>query len=117
MENGETTSQAAQRETIEESGAHIKLHELFTLISVPHVDQVHLFYRATLLDLNYKAGPESLEVKLFTESEVPWDEIAFPTISRTLKTYFSTLKADYTSATAGVYSYDMWKPLPAELQT
>src|SRR5271156_3753211 len=62
MENGETTSQAALRETQEEAGANIQLHELFSLLNVPHVDQVHLFYRATLLDLNYLAGAESLEV-------------------------------------------------------
>ena len=88
MENGETTSQAAPRETQEDSGANIALHELFSMINVAHVDQVHLFYRATLLDLNYAAGVESLEVALFTEAQIPWDDLAFQTIRYTLKAYF-----------------------------
>lgn len=89
MENGETTSDAAQRETEEEAGANIKLGALFTLINVPHVHQVHLFYLAELLDLNYVAGTESLEVALFTEAQIPWDEIAFPTVTYTLRAFFS----------------------------
>lgn len=93
MENGETTSEAAQRETQEESGANIALHELFSMINVAHVDQVHLFYRATLLDLNYAAGTESLEVALFTEAQIPWDALAFQTIRTTLKAYFDQSRA------------------------
>src|ERR1700693_3226531 len=71
MENEETTTDAARRETVEEAGAHIALHDLFSLVSVPHVHQVHLFYRATLLDLDYAAGAESLDVQLFTEDAIP----------------------------------------------
>lgn len=91
MENDETTTEAAARETIEEAGAHIELHELFSLLNVPRVHQVHLFYRATLLDLDYAAGPESLEVQLFSEANIPWDEIAFPTVSHTLHFFFADL--------------------------
>lgn len=89
MENDETTSEAALRETFEEAGARIELHELFSLLNVPTVHQVHMFYRATLLDLDYKAGTESLEVQLFSETEIPWDDIAFPTIGHTLKYFFA----------------------------
>jgi len=91
MENGETTTDAAQRETEEEAGAHIKLGPLFSLINVPHVHQVHLFYLAELLDLDYAAGTESLEVALFEEADIPWAEIAFPTIEYTLRAYFADL--------------------------
>jgi ADP-ribose pyrophosphatase YjhB (NUDIX family) len=91
MENDETTTEAAARETMEEAGAHIELHELFSLLNVPRVHQVHLFYRATLLDLDYAAGPESLEVQMFSEAKIPWDEIAFPTVSHTLKFFFADL--------------------------
>jgi len=91
MENDETTDEAAIRETMEEAGARIELHELFSLLNVPHVHQVHMFYRATLLDLDYSAGVESLEVRLFSEAEIPWDEIAFPTVSHTLKQFFTDL--------------------------
>lgn len=92
MENDETTSDAASRETEEEAGARVQLHELFSLINVPHVHQVHLFYRATLLDLDYMAGIESLEVAMFTEAEIPWSEIAFPTIEYTLRAFFADAK-------------------------
>ena len=86
MENEETTGEAAQRETLEEAGARIELQALFSLLNVPHVHQVHLFYRAQLLDLDFAAGIESLEVKLFAEHEIPWDDIAFPTVAHTLHT-------------------------------
>jgi ADP-ribose pyrophosphatase YjhB (NUDIX family) len=92
MENDETTDDAARRETQEEAGARVDLHELFSLLNVPHVHQVHLFYRATLLDLDYAAGIESLEVDLFTEAEIPWDEIAFPTVEITLRAFFADIK-------------------------
>jgi len=85
MENNETTSEAAIRETVEEAGANIQLHELFSLMNVPHVNQVHMFYRATLLDLDYQAGVESLEVKMFAPDDIPWDDIAFQTVAHTLK--------------------------------
>jgi len=88
MENGESTADAAMRETREEAGANIALEAPFTMISVPHVNQVHLFYRARLLDLAFHAGEESLEVALFEESALPWQELAFRTVSMTLKHWF-----------------------------
>ena len=92
MENEESTSDAAARETEEEAGARIEIRQLFSLINVPHVHQVHMFYLATLLDLDYAAGVESLEVRMFRESEIPWDDISFPTITHTLKFLFEDLE-------------------------
>ncbi len=92
MELGETTAQAALRETMEEAQARVELGELFSMLSVPNVDQVHLFYRARLLDTDFSPGTESLEVALFSESEIPWKEIAFRTISTTLKYFYSDRK-------------------------
>jgi ADP-ribose pyrophosphatase YjhB (NUDIX family) len=89
MENGETTSSGAARETFEEAGAQIQMQDLFSVLNVPHVDQVHLFYRAKLLDLNYAAGIESLEVRMFTEHQIPWNDIAFSTVSNTLRFFFA----------------------------
>jgi len=109
MENGETTSQAALRETSEESGANIELHELFSMINVTHVDQIHLFYRATLLDLNYCAGIESLEVALFSENQIPWDQIAFQTIVATLKYFFEQSNIPDNEAPFPLYCNDILK--------
>jgi ADP-ribose pyrophosphatase YjhB (NUDIX family) len=89
MENGETAGQAAARETLEEAGARIELIEPFSMISVPYVNQVHVFFRARLLDLQFKSGVESLEVALFEESGVPWKDIAFRTVGLTLKHWFA----------------------------
>jgi ADP-ribose pyrophosphatase YjhB (NUDIX family) len=93
MENGETVADAARRETSEEANARIDLEEMFTLIAVPHISQVHVVYRARLLDLDFSPGEESLEVRLFAEDEIPWDEIAFRTIAMTLRHYFADRRA------------------------
>lgn len=89
MENNETTAEAAARETLEEAGARISSGELYTLINVAHISQVHLMYRANLLDVNFKAGEESLEVALFDEDDIPWQSLAFRTISLTLQLFFA----------------------------
>ena len=89
MENGETTGQGAARETLEEAGARVELLAPFSMVSVPYVNQVHLFFRARLLDLEFKPGDESLEVALFEESRVPWKDIAFRTVGLTLKHWFA----------------------------
>lgn len=112
MENEETTAEAALRETFEEAGARIELHELFALLNVPHVHQVHLFYRATLLDLDYAAGTESLEVSLFSEDEIPWSEIAFPTVEHTLRCFFSDLARDKAiDGHQGLHTRDLRTPM------
>jgi ADP-ribose pyrophosphatase YjhB (NUDIX family) len=93
MENDETVGQAASRETLEEAGARIELLAPFSLISVPYVNQVHLFYRARILDLEFRPGEESLEVALYEEAQIPWKEIAFRTVGLTLKYWFADRKA------------------------
>lgn len=116
MENNETTAEAAARETDEEAGAHIRIGKLFTLLNVPHVHQVHLFYLATLLDLDYAAGTESLEVGLFLEHEIPWNDIAFPTVAHTLRFFFSDLKKVKEGGQFEFHTLDLFKPMePDEL--
>lgn len=92
MENHETTGQGAVRETLEEARARVELGPMFSLINVPHISQVHIVYRARLLDLDFAPGEESLEVALMSEAEIPWDDIAFRTISLTLRRYFDDLR-------------------------
>ncbi|MBN9430391.1 MAG: NUDIX hydrolase [Burkholderiales bacterium] len=88
MENGETTSEGAERETIEEAGARIAIGELFSMLDVPHVNQVHVFFHARMVDPVCDPGPESLEARLFDEAEVPWESIAFRTVEQTLRWFF-----------------------------
>ena len=88
MELGETTEQGALRETDEEAGAKFEMEGLQSVLSVPHVGQVHLYYRARLLSDVFAPGHETIEARLFTESEIPWDEIAFKTVRETLLCYF-----------------------------
>ena len=92
MENGETAGQGAVRETLEEAGARVELGAPFSMVSVPRVNQVHVFYRARLLDLEFKPGEETLEVALFDEAAIPWKDIAFRTVGLTLKFWLSDRK-------------------------
>jgi ADP-ribose pyrophosphatase YjhB (NUDIX family) len=88
MELGETTAEGAARETEEEAGALFELQALFTVMNVARAGQLHLYYRARLLSSVFNPGHETIEARLFTESEIPWDEIAFRTVKETLEHYF-----------------------------
>lgn len=88
MENGETTAQGAARETLEEANARVEIASLYTLYNLPHINQVYLMFRATLLDQNFGPGTESLEVALFEEKDIPWEQLAFRTVEATLRAYF-----------------------------
>jgi ADP-ribose pyrophosphatase YjhB (NUDIX family) len=115
MENGETTADAARRETLEEAGARIDLRGLFSLLNVPHVHQVHMFYLAHLQDLDYSAGVESLEVQLFAEQDIPWDEIAFLTTAHTLKFLFADLaRMRAEGGDHGFHSFDILRSPPGD---
>ena len=93
LELGETTADGAIRETVEEAGARIELQGLYTVLNVVRVGQVHLFYRARLLDTVFAPGPETIEAQLFDEASVPWQTLAFRTVRETLLRYFADRKA------------------------
>ncbi len=95
LENGETTAHGALRETFEEANAHAEIIELYTLFNLPHISQVYMFYRARLTDLDFSPGEESLETRLFREPEIPWDELAFPVITRTLEHFYADRKSNH----------------------
>jgi len=103
MENNETTLQAAQRETYEEACTEVKILDLFVNLSLPHISQVYMMYRAELIDGSFSPGAESLETRLFSEEEIPWESIAFPVISVTLELFF----ADRHAGQFRVHSGDM----------
>jgi len=116
MENAETTAEAAIRETEEEAGARVELGQLFTLLNVAHVHQVHLFYLARLLDLEFAPGIESLDVRLYAEHEIPWDDLAFPTIRTTLELLFADRARLREGGGWGFHTADITRPMRAPEQ-
>lgn len=103
MELNETTAEGAARETDEEAGAQFELEGLFSLLNVARVGQVHMFYRARLTSDQFNPGTETIEARLFSEEEIPWDEIAFRTVKETLEHYF----ADRRSGHYGIHTIDI----------
>lgn len=80
MELGETTERAAMREAMEEATAEIRIEALIAVYNIPRISQVQLIYRARLLDPAVAPGPESQEVALLRWDEIPWGELAFPSV-------------------------------------
>lgn len=104
MEINETTHAGALRETWEEAKATPELGPLFTIFDVIPAEQVHMFYRAELLEPVFDSGPESLDVQLFDEKDIPWDELAFKTVSLTLKLFLE----DRTKGRFGLHTGDVF---------
>ena len=101
MENGETSQEGAARETLEEANARVAVGPLYSLFNLPHIDQVYMLFRGRLLDLDFHPGEESLEVRLFGESEIPWDALAFPVVTETLGLYFRDRAAGHANLRVG----------------
>jgi len=89
LENHESLEDGALRETREEACARVEIIDLYMVISILHVSQLFVSFRSRLLDLDFGPGTESLEVRLFDEAEIPWEQLAFRTISRTLRNFFA----------------------------
>jgi ADP-ribose pyrophosphatase YjhB (NUDIX family) len=108
MENGESTEQAAARETLEEARARVVDLKLYGVFSIPHISQVYMMFRARLESEDFGPGAESLEVRLFEEHEIPWEELAFPVVRRTLERYYS----DHRNRHFPVYVENIKHPPP-----
>ncbi len=108
MELGETTAEGAMRETQEEAGAQIELGPLYTVIDVPHAEQVHFFYLAKVQSAELYPGPESLEAAFFSLEDIPWPELAFRTVTTTLEHYL----ADREIGVFPVHHYVIPGPFP-----
>jgi ADP-ribose pyrophosphatase YjhB (NUDIX family) len=92
MENDESASEGAAREALEEANARVEIVDLYTVYSIPHISQVYMMFRAKLLDPDVSPGIESLEVKLVTEAEIPWEQLAFAMVKKTLEFYLEDRK-------------------------
>jgi ADP-ribose pyrophosphatase YjhB (NUDIX family) len=110
MENGETTFQGAARETLEEANARVEIGPLYAMYNIPHINQVYVLFRARLLDMDFSAGAETLETRLFSEADIPWDQLAFATVRNTLNHYFGDRKN-------GEYKFHMGTIEPASRRT
>lgn len=113
LENGETTLAGAIRETLEEAGAEVLAEDctLYTLFNLPYINQVYFFFLTTLRSDHFDPGPESLEVALFREEDIPWDDLAFSVVKVTLQQYF----ADRRDAHFPVRMFDMCYPAPGRM--
>jgi len=90
MENGETLEQGARRETIEEACAQLQDVNLYSVYSLPRINQVYVMFRGDLVDENsFGVGEESLETQLFKEQDIPWENIAFRVVNLTLIRYLN----------------------------
>ena len=88
LENGETVAEGAARETYEEARAKVEKLTPYALYNICYVNQIYFMFRARLVDSRFKPGTESLEVKLFAEGEIPWEDIAFRVLQETLMQYY-----------------------------
>jgi 8-oxo-dGTP pyrophosphatase MutT (NUDIX family) len=88
MENGESSFDAAIRETYEEAQANVTITSLYSLIDLPDINQIHFFFAAQMTKPEFSSGTESLEVELFREQDIPWGDLAFKSVEQTLQWYF-----------------------------
>lgn len=105
MELKENTTEGALREADEEAGVKLELGPLFTLIDVPEVSQVHVYYLAKVLSPELNPGAESLEARFFSFDEIPWDNLSFKTVSTTIEHYL----ADHAKGEFSVHHYSLSK--------
>ncbi len=92
LENDESVQQGAVRETLEETRAQVRILSPYRMFNILFVDQIYLMFIAELLSQDFGPTPESTDVRLFSESDIPWDEIAFDVIRQTMKDYFQDRK-------------------------
>lgn len=103
VENHESTFEGAVRETREEAEAQVRDVQLYTLINVARISQIHMFYRAGLASGHFAAGHETRDAALFDVQDIPWQEIAFPTVFHTIRHYLRDMAQDRF----GFYTFDL----------
>ena len=92
MELFETMEQGAARETREEAEAEVEIQQLYCMYNIPRIGQIYVLFKADLIEGKFGAGEETIESRLFAEDEIPWNDLAFPSVERTLWHYFEDRK-------------------------
>ena len=106
LELGETTADGARREVQEEAGAEVRIIGLLGLYEIPHINQVYVFHRAKMTGPEFAPGQESEAVELVQWADIPWDELAFPSVAWALRRYDeggAPSHATYVEKTGGAY--------------
>lgn len=107
MENGETVEDGALREVREEACATVTLQRLHTVYSIAHIDQVYLLFLGSLDSLEFKAGDESSDARLFHEKEIRWENIAFHAVRFALRGFFDDLRTGNVAVHVGSFAPDV----------
>jgi ADP-ribose pyrophosphatase YjhB (NUDIX family) len=110
LENGETVEEGAIREVWEEAEAEVAIRGVHSLYSLPQLNQIYIHFLADLKDGQYGVGPESSETQLFSEEEIPWEEIAFTSSVFTLKKFFADRREGQQNTHMGVYHHPKKDP-------
>lgn len=105
MELNESVAQGAAREAFEEAGIRVEIQDLLGIYEVPQVGHVMIMHRAPMLSPDFEAGPESLEVRFFTWDEIPWDDLAFPSVKWTLERFKEVMGRDEISCAQTVATF------------
>lgn len=116
LELGETTAEGAARETREEACAEAHVDGLFSMLDIPHIGQIHLFYRAHVSKPDCAPGPETTDVALVDEADVPWRQLAFPTVFRTLDLYFADRSRGRFTLHDGAIDKGDWKRMALDAE-
>lgn len=111
LELGETMAQGAARETREEACAQAQIDGLFTQLDIPQIGQIHLFYHAHMAAPEFAAGPESQAVALVAEQDIPWQQLAFPSVHRTLQLYCADRAAGQFTRHEEIIEQGAWQRL------
>jgi len=111
LENGETSSEGAVRETLEETCAVVENVAMYRVLNVARTNQIHIFFRADLPLADFTTTPESTEVELFAFEDIPWRQLAFPTVHKTLEDFIDEYHQGQFTAAMFDIDHHSWKVL------
>ena len=92
LENGESLLEGAWREPKEETQAEVEMHNILAIFNIPQINQIYVIYKASILENSYGPTSESLDVKLFSKEDIPWEKIAFPFVPKAINHYYDNFE-------------------------